>query len=616
MTRSLPPLPQEGALRTNPVYVLQAVAKTAPEVLPELPAYFAEVGAHLSPAAQRFLGERRLGPAPLPEITAATPGVVGLVYQEQLGSGFVSPLAARLAVDWDVAPNLPFQAPRLRLLLTQLLKAAGSDMANFQEDLFAFDVRDLAGFGPEGGPMTIAGLLAVLVAAAGDPTGLFRAACAVVEPGDGGTLRSIGKEWLPEKLDAFVREYERGSLLVRPRRCPEADPFNKHFERVWLVSSLADLAQESERAGLLAPFRMEAPLDHFRFDLLRDRLRHMAAAQHLYQRVLRLAEHLLQCPRGLDVPLSSAGDVRQLIYDLQRHLGLYKDAIIWAGSEVRRLEHDKGPPSFDEQARVAAALAGALYDAHRFHDARRAIGPKYKRLRAEPDLASPQTRVQVFTVLAEVEAILGGDYVKKFRAAAVLQKTFHPPQRAWTYCLWAHALLRQERRQAADRVLRWARICPGASMESRWMIGFLHADLARRRNKSWTDPKMEGQLPMPGPTGRLFGMYFQATARQPGRSSGDRIERLHRAIAFFEMDGAGLEGPTLPRFLATCLRLRIAAETGDVAAWRPLRRELYQYLRGINHRGLSRHYRAGWEALGPDPAIGPAEAFLSLVPLF
>ena len=127
---------------------------------------------------------------------------------------------------------------------------------------------------------------------------------------------------------------------------------------------------------------------------------------------------------------------------------------------------------------------------------------------------------------------------------------------------------------------------------------------------------MDRQAPTPGSAGHPFGMYLQATARQPGRHRDDRIGRLHRSAEFFEIDVAGTKGPNLPSFLATCVRLCAAAEGQGAAAWRAHRGELIRYFRGRPNRGFACHYRAAWEGLGSAPDVTRAEVLLKLVPYF
>lgn len=614
MTPQFPQLPAEGVLLTNPVYALQTFGPIAHGGLGGLLADFQEMKVNLSATATKYLADHGLVGTPGSDTRPSDPGVVGLIYRRD-GIGFVTPLVASLADDWYVAPNLPFRASDLRNALTRLLQAAGTAVADLYSEFFAFDVRDLAGFSPDGPSMTIAGLLATLVAVAGDPNGLFRAACVIVQPGEADALCTVAEDSIGIKLQAFVREYEEGSLLVRPTHCPEADEFNRYFNTRWKVDSFADLAKYAEDAGLLVAFRRQTPLNRPRFERARDRLLHLAYVKHCYQRVLPLAQHLLEHPLKEDVPPGSVDDVRRLVYELQRHLGRYVEAVSSAAGEMTRLRRHPERSSYDEQARAAAALASALFDAHRFGEARKILSGWYDRVTDDPSLVSTLARVMVFNTLGRVETVLGGDWKSQFQASLALQRT-NPQDRARTYCYLAQALLRHDHLEESEQAIRSGERCRGSNDFSRWMLGATRANLARRRSRLWCDKDLEQQVPQPGLSGHPFGIYFQATARQPGRRLDDCIERLDKAARFFEVDLAGSKNQNLLSFLATCVRLRAAAARADTALWRILRRELRGYLRGRANRGLARHYRHAWEALGEEPHVERAEGLLTRIPYF
>jgi hypothetical protein len=616
VTPQIPQLPPEGILLTNQVYVLQTFGPVVSGGVGGLLEDLRELKVNLSAAATKYLAAQGLEVSARTAPRPVVPGVVGLIHRRTDGMGFVTPLAARLANEWYVAPNLPFGAADLREALTRLLHAAGMDLADLHTEFFAFDVRDLAGFSPDGTSMTIAGLLAILVAVAGDPKGVFRAACSIVQPGEADTLSTVAQESIGIKLEAFVREYEGGSLLVRPSRCPEADEFDRYFKARWQVDSFGDLAEHAERAGLLAAFRRQTPLNRHHFERARDRLLYLAGAQHCYQRVLPLAQHLLEHPCREDVTPGSLDDVRRLVYDLQRHLGRYVEAVSSAAGELSRLCRRPERSSYDEQARAAAALASALFDAHRFAEARKALSGLYDQVTADPPVASPLARVMVFNTLGRVETLLGGDWRSRFRASLALQRATNPPECARTYCYLAHALLRHERLHEAERAISAGENCCGSNAFSRWMLAFVRADLARRQGSRSDNEDMDGQVPAPGPSGHPLGMYFQARARQKGRPPGECADLLLQAARFFEADLGGAKELNLLSFLATCVRLRAAAALEDNVTWRLLRKELRRYLRGRPNRGLARHYRHAWDALGDAPDVGAADALLALVPYF
>src|SRR5205085_1031508 len=89
---------------------------------------------------------------------------------------------------------------------------------------------------------------ALLDAAAGRP-GQLRAACALVEP-RGEELAPVG--FIRWKLEAFLREQGRGSLLVyHPDSHDEVEEFLPRFKSFWQVRTLRNLA--SEASQLLMP---------------------------------------------------------------------------------------------------------------------------------------------------------------------------------------------------------------------------------------------------------------------------------------------------------------------------------------------------------------------------
>jgi hypothetical protein len=599
-------------LRTNPVHVLQTFAEAGRHALRTALEAYAAHGIDLSPAARKFAEARGID-VQSPE-RDDPPGVVGLLYQRDHGPGFVTPLVVHLADDWFVAPNLPFGQADVHLALKRLLLAGGGNLVDLHADLFAFAIHDRAGYAADGDSMTIAGLLALLVAVAGDPKGHFRTACAVVEPGKEDALQGVGSNTVTAKLDAFIREYECGTLLVRPRHCAHAAAYDCYFKEVWKIDSYAELADHAEAAGLLAGFRRQTPLNRVHFDRARDQLQHQAVHQHHYQVVLPLARKLLQYPLGADVPPSSVGELRQLVLDLQRHLGRLRDAVDSAETEVQQLAQPESQASYDAQARAAAALGSALYDAHRFGEARALLRRWQRRLEQTPAIVSALARVMVWNTLGRIEAVAGGPWPARFDASLKVLEVSDPPDRARTHSYFAHALLRHGRLAESERIITEGERCPGAAGMPRWMLAFSRADLARRRGRhQWINQEMDGRQPFRGPTGHPFGMYLQATARQADRTIADRVDRLDRSAAFFEIDVVGSRGRNLLSFLAACIRLRAAAVMGVGQTWRALRKQLRSYLA---EPSFARHYGAAWIALGREPALEPIEALLELVPYF
>jgi hypothetical protein len=606
-------LPAEGVLRTNPVWALENLGPRVTGGPLALVRDFHDEGVVLSPAARRWLVQSGHNTARVEE-PAPEPGVVGLVYELPAGPGFVTPLRAELADNWRVAPNLPFRVPDLRTALTRLLSAAGMEAAELSGEFYAFHVQDEAGVASDGSSMTIAALLAVLRAMNEDKS-LLRAVCSIVEEDKDGKLRAVDADSLEPKLKAFVREVGSGSLLVRPTCCP-ADAFTTQFDEVWRVDCYADLARRAEQSKLLAPFRRQTKLNAVRFDQARARLHHLAEKEHRYQVVLDQARTLLDHPREATVPEFSVTDVRQLIYDLHRHLGHFEEAMTAAAGEVERLKRQPAKTSYDEQARRTAALGSALLDAHRFEEGRQLLDSWFKRLDEDPLKVSPLGRIMVSNTLGRLEIFAGGPWQERFTQSLQLQKGSDPEGFVRTSCYLVHGLLRHGRLHDAERLIRKTKGRSGANIASTWSLHFAQATLARLRGERSKPCELDEQPLKGGPVGHPVGQYLQAAARQKPRSPEESARLLRRAAAFFEADLQAGEQLTLLSFLAGCARLRAAASEANPVGWQKERQVLGKFFRGRKGRHFLNWYREAWSNLGGKPDVEAAERFLARVPYF
>jgi hypothetical protein len=155
-------------------------------------------------------------------------GVVGLLVDSLFNQAWVVPLLVEKASEWSADPTLPFRPPTLlQDLLIRLLLALGLPSGGSVPERFAFAIRDSLGRPSDGPSMQVAGVLAVVRAANGGPPLLSRA-CTVVQP-DGDRLVPVGV--VRPKLDAFLRECGRGTLLVRPPRLPGGSSLRWTFRR-------------------------------------------------------------------------------------------------------------------------------------------------------------------------------------------------------------------------------------------------------------------------------------------------------------------------------------------------------------------------------------------------
>jgi hypothetical protein len=215
----------------------------------------------------------------------------------------------------------------------------------------------------------------------------------------------------------------------------------------------------------------------------------------------------------------------------------------------------------------------------------------------------------VFNTLGRVESVAGGDWLSKFRATLKLQ-TNDLAEAARTYCYLTRALARHGMLAEAEAALAEVEGLPHMPDFSGWELAFVRAEVARRRGQVWSVAVRDGVTG--GPYNRAF--YFQATARQAGRSAEDRRERYRRAEAFLRP--APGPGQNLLTMLAEAVRLRAAADAEDTGEWTAARAGLRACLDATGAEGLAAWYGEAWSALGAAPDAEAAEAFLARVPYF
>jgi hypothetical protein len=541
------------------------------------------------------------------------PGVVGLVVNELRGHALVVPLEVKRSPEWSVDPTLPFsRGTVLQDLLIRLLEVLRLPSTRAVPERFAFSVHDLLGSASVGPSMDVAGVLAIIRAFNECPEVLTRA-CAVVEP-DGDRLKSVGS--VESKLSGFVREYGRGTLLVRHSQCAEAAAFDGHFDRCWVVDSLNELAENLDRQGLLRPLLVETTLDADGAEVVNVRLHRLIQAEHRYGDALNLSSRVLVCGYKSEVSARRRRDVEAAMTDLYRHLGYYEEAERLAQKEVDRAL-GSAATSYDRQVLAVTNLAAALYDAHRFREAAEILVPWCEHLDDDPRICTPMTRVMHFNTLGRVRVILQEPgWQELFLRSAEILREWDPTELPRTRSYLLHGYLRHGWLDEAEAVIREIEKQPGLREPARWFLRFYQAEHARQRGGLWTDSEMEAARPDGKRVGHPFGFYLQATARQLGRAPSDAADRFRRAAAFFSHDQVDDERPNVERLLAACMHLGEAAWCGNTELWRAALEKLEHQIRPTPGARLHEHYVDAFRLLGATQNRETADAFLSRVPFF
>jgi hypothetical protein len=615
-----------GLQATNPVWVVEQAAQSldqrflldwdqAAKQLAEVVRDMVEADTTLPASILDRLRRAQYLPAGFqPEVRPRRSGVVGLVVVLGADLGLVAPLCCRLSHDgWHVDPALPFSAEAVQDALVRLLKATGLSLAGIVPESLAFTFTNPLGQRAVGNSMTVAALLAVLDRLSEGRSGLLSGACAVVEP-DGDRLLPVAA--IPAKLAGFLREHERGSLLVAPHHCPEIEPYRERFAAVWEVASFKDLADRLKEAGLLEPLLRRTALTPGHLQQIHDRLHWLIRVAHRYPEASDLGRRVQEAARAETAPAELESRLQRLQAEAARHLGLYNEATEGARRVYSAVQERGDLAGLDEEADAAAEYAAGLFDAHRFAD----IVPLLERWRMEieqqPRRLNPQTRVKVLNTLGRTLVVLGRPaacWRPLFERSLSLQQVLDPVNvlRTTTYLL--RGLLRQSPLAEAERIFKLHPLPERIESFSHRELCFLRADLARRNEQRWDHPWVEplraGQVRPGHPT----AFYFQATARQPGRS--DRCDRLAWAVALLQADAAGLPH-NIASLFAHCLELYSASLLADSEAWQTARAAIDCFLSAPAAQSLRQWYAPVLDRLPTPPDEKVAESVLDRIPYF
>lgn len=612
----------EGLFRTNPVWCIERLVKgwqgrdtswvDIPNRLDRLLAALPMHGIRLpEPALVGWANQYGLLPPTIDETDPPRPGVVGLIVDVVCHDTLLVPLSTERSSEWHVDPTLPFHPARaIQELLVRLLHSLSLPHLHGVPERFAFTLRDPLGRRSDGPSMHVAGLLAVIRHANGNPA-LFDRACCVSQP-DADRLVPVGG--IPLKLDAFRRECGTGTLLVRCRDA-ESAAFDAHFDTVWEVDSLGELARTLERAGLLQVFLDGQPLSGVDAKTVTTRVHQLEGSEHRYAEALNLSQRAERAGFCPEVPNRIRREFRQNIIDLYRHLGAYGKT-----AELAQQEHSRSRSSpiqsYEDQAQADLTYAAALYAPHRFGTIHELLDPWRERLTTDPLLVTPLTRMKVFNTLGRAWVASGrGGWEDLFRRSAEILQELEPTDLPRTWCYLAQGYLRSGRLREAEKVFSRIEVHPGLGEMSRWFLRILQADLARRQGSTWVDPEME-RATITTRVGHPFAFYLQATARQPGRQVDDALDRFRRARGFLAQDEPDGDPQNIQRFLTDCLLLAEAAWMADQTRWSRAVIAIESYLNAPAGDGFANHYSGSVPLKESAPSRAAAERLLNRVPFF
>jgi hypothetical protein len=618
----------EGRQRTNPAFVLKAIAEDLEE---RFRRNWKLASLHVAQAVEDLMSAgiavppsalasvRPYLPAGFnPSSVSDHPRVLGLVVSIGSNDGFVLPLRCQLdGSRWD--ESLPFRREDVLDALAQLVGSAGLPTAGVLPERLQFTFANPLGHEGGGNSITVAAALSVLDALDKHRSDLLRCACAVVEPAEGGRFRSV--RHVKPKLAAAIREHGGASLLVCAPGCREVDDVRSRFDVIWEVRSFEDLAAKLHEAGILQPLFQKVPLRWDELERVGEELRVLVQTRHQYHQATGLGGRLLGCATTGPVPVSLWTSIRGLVAQAHRHQGNFQEAYQGWKDVQEGVDARANLTSYDERAETAAEFASTLFDCHRFAEIPPLLEQWVVTIRNDPQKLKPQTRVHLLNTLGRALIVLGKQgWDEHFLHSLEIQERLDRGNLLRTTCYRIYGMLHEGLYDAARNTLHELGPLGDVPGFSGQQLRFLRADLARRTAEMWEDPELEEIRPGQACPGHPVAWYLQARGRQfcaPAMDGQVNLEQartyLHRAADFLRHDAQN-QPRNICGVFASCFDLFAASLVDSATEWTRSRDEIRRFVDDPAAEPLREYYAVAISKIGILPSRAVAEEFLSLVP--
>ena len=605
----------DGRIRTNPVLCFEDWLQThfradnAPASRAEAAKKireWGEAGVVVPSHALEILKFRGWLPEDVANGDWRSPRVVGLLFDGEQGVGLVNPLITKCSAHWQSSALLPFFPSAVQSLFLRVCEHIAPQIPGALPEAFGFEFDECLHESGNGRSMDVSALLSALDTVTGHECDIFAAACAVVEEGSKGTLISVSR--VTEKLEAFVREYQRATLLVVSPDCQLDERLRSAFDTVWNVASIADLAKELGRIPQIGVRLSHAqPVGTGQIGLLLSRLRFLDE-QDDYPAVIQLCERIAMIGFSEQARLHDKLRIEKYHFDSLRHLGKYKDSLRVAAETQRLLEQFAAFISSDEQMGHACDTAAALFDACDFRGAFQLLQPWLDRCHQDPQRFSGQKRVELFNTIGRSLVMLKSDgWEELFNRSAEIQSCIDPTNIRWTESFLIDGLLKTDRLIEAESLISRHESSPTDNPLANGFTKFYRCDLERRKGALWPDRNDE----LPAGRGYTHAFALQAAARQPGREASQAADWLERSEDELHRECDSRHNILI--FIASALSLRRAAITGDRQLWSESIRRLATYIHDLGEAPQS-YFCDTMIGLGDEPSVTAAENLIRLVP--
>lgn len=536
------------------------------------------------------------------------PRVVGLVFDDHDQIGLVDPLKTRCATHSTHSTLLPFTAPFIQSLLIRVCEELAPQIPGALPEILGFEFGESLEEPISGDSMDIAGLLSAIDALAEEQCELFAACCAVVQPGSDGTLHPVGR--LTEKLDAFLREFGRGSLLVVSPETALEPRFEAAFDAKWRVSSIPELAQRIGQIPIIASrLTHREPINPSQMSLLLSRLR-LLEEERAAVDVIRLCERVAKNDYDGAVPLRDRARVQKYHYDSLRHRGQHGKSLGVVKQLEPTIKQLGSAISWEEELQYVIDQAAALFDSCDIHRAFTQLEAWMTMCNEDPRRFSSQLRIELFNTLGRCSIMLGDDrFEDLFQASIRLQEQVDPANIRRTESYLVYGLLRANWLDKAHALIGKHEANPTGDNLADGFTRFYRFELERRQGNVW--PASEKELPQDW-VGYTRAFALQAMARQPGRETSQAAELLEHAVELLESE-TGDDDHNILALIASALMLSWAGIAGDAELWRKSSERIHQR---VHELGNSQQTWFGdvINALGHEPERELAEELIKRTP--
>lgn len=534
------------------------------------------------------------------------PRVVGLLFDPLSGQGLVDPLVTTLSDDLDSSALLPFTAGDIRSLLLRLCESHRGVLSGGMPEAIGFNFSETLRENCRGNSMDIAGLLSALDAISRRTCNLFSAACAVVQPGLEDELIPVGSVAI--KLGAFVREYGRGSLLVKSSNCGESKQFESAFENIWLVDSIDELvARIADLSEVRGELIRSDPLDARKSSAILGQLAFLIDHEREHSRAVNLCERVEACGFAPSVPKLTRLNIKQHHANALRHSGRYTDSLRIVAEMDLLLEDCAEILCYEEEVRQAISKSSALLDGCDFDTAAELLRPWVEVFQDDSKCVSAQRRIELYNTLARVLVMLDCDgWEPLFRESIRLQRLIDPASIRRTEGYLLHGLLRNSKLIEAGEILERHEADLSCDEFSSSFTTFFRCDLDRRLGRQSEPPNAQRPI-------YTTAFALLACARQAGRTPSEAVRMLDEAEKILRSEIAGKPTGNVLTLIAAAVSLTNAVYGGNVVRWNQSRMLLSEY--ASLHGSATQHYFSTvLSSLANVPSIEACERLLRLMP--